>query len=547
VKIQILNSSISNLQSLFFIFKVETMILELHCHTAEHSDCSHVSAAELVQSNFEQGLNGTVLTDHHYLWPLQEIRGLRNRVKVPDHYLILAGQEVETRELGHVLVFGADRSLEPGSSLVDIRTRFPNAAIVWAHPYRDENIPSGKKLLHPLIDGVEIFNSNHTVMENNRGLIHWHHYKFTALSGTDTHSMSYAALYPTLFDHPLTTIQQLAGEIRAGRCRPFFEEIPRAGTSGTGVTEVTLGTGAGKKPHQYIVRSVRNVSTWRSAARTAEIIQEIGRHGFGEGTYRVPKQLGTDQQSLTVIEQGIPGISLFDAIVRGSREESAHYLNLAAAWLARLHNARLHITPADEFLRDEPSRLEYYLSAFYKTGNRHARRAAEIMDTALDLESKLYCGRTDIMVQAHGDYHPRNIFIARDRDDTPSTTFVAAVDFNNSFTMPPAFDVGTFLSQFRNQFYGDKEVLSKVSEELFLKTYLELAEDLDSDFLFQVELFRARTALSICYHLIKVGLGESENLWRVLLEAGRILTHLEVGRTGTPRLIERPDKKQRSA
>lgn len=43
------------------------MILEMHCHTAEHSACSQVSAAEIVQHNFDIGLHGTVLTDHHYL------------------------------------------------------------------------------------------------------------------------------------------------------------------------------------------------------------------------------------------------------------------------------------------------------------------------------------------------------------------------------------------------------------------------------------------------------------------------------------------------
>lgn len=133
------------------------------------------------------------------------------------------------------------------------------------------------------------------------------------------------------------------------------------------------------------------------------------------------------------------------------------------------------------------------------------------------------------MVQGHGDYHPKNIFIGRDRDtDEPSSSFIAAIDFNSSYTMPPAFDVGTFLAQFRNQFYGNREVLSKVSEETFLRYYLKQAFDVDSNFLSEVSLFRARTTLSICYHLIKVGLGDSENLWRVLVEAEGILTQLSL-------------------
>jgi hypothetical protein len=40
----------------------------------------------------------------------------------------------------------------------------------------------------------------------------------------------------------------------------------------------------------------------------------------------------------------------------------------------------------------------------------------------------------------------------------------------------------------------------------------------------QVEIFRARTNLSIAAYLIKVGMGDSSNLWRVLVEAEQSLT-----------------------
>ncbi|HET6460092.1 MAG TPA: hypothetical protein VFG29_04810, partial [Syntrophales bacterium] len=112
------------------------MILEMHCHTAEHSGCSHVSAAKIVQHNFDIGLQGTVLTDHHYLWPPEAIRELRDKISVPDYYLILSGQEVTTPELGDVLVYGADAPIPNGSSLQSIRKHFQSAAIIWAHPYR---------------------------------------------------------------------------------------------------------------------------------------------------------------------------------------------------------------------------------------------------------------------------------------------------------------------------------------------------------------------------------------------------------------------------
>ena len=502
------------------------MILEMHCHTSEHSGCSRVGAAEVLEHNFNRGLHGTVLTDHHYLWPPKEIEELRRKLKVPDHYVILSGQEVNTPELGDVLVYGADVSIEKGTSLESIRSRFPDAAIVWAHPYRYENNPPRDKLFHPLIDGIEIFSSNHTVAESSRGLRDWHELKFTAIAGTDTHALSYAGLYPTIFDHPISTTTELAREIRAGRCRPFFEEIPRSGTSSTRVTEITVGTGkSGDIREKYVIKKHKDLATWHSAARTAYIMDEIRRHGFEKGRFRVPKPLGDDKESLTIIEQGIKGKPLFDALIESGPGEAVNCLEMAAEWLARLHNCRLQITPPEEFFSNESLRLERYVSAFYRIDHHHTRKAQEIMSKVIETENALYCGHPEKFVQGHGDFHPKNIFIGQDSDD-PSSRFVAAIDFGSSYTVPPAFDVGTFLVQFRNQFYDRREVFAKVSESVFLERYLNETGQSDDDFLLQVELFSARTSLSISYYLIKVGLGASENLWRVLVEAEHHLARL---------------------
>ncbi len=502
------------------------MILEMHCHTSEHSGCSHVSAADVVQHNFDIDLQGTVLTDHHYLWAPEEIEELRSKLKVPRYYLILPGQEVTTPELGDVLIYGADASIEKGTSLEKIRKHFPDAAIIWAHPYRDETIPPRDKLFHPLIDAIEIFSSNHTVAESNRGLRDWHRLKFNAIAGTDTHALSYAGLYPTSFDHPVSSATELAGEIRAGRCRPFFKEIPRAGSSSTEVTEITIGTGTrGDIRERYVIKKHRDLPAWRSAAWRSQVMDEIRRHGFEKGKFRVPKSLGNDQESLTTIEEGITGKTLFDKLVETGPQEAKNHLEMAAEWLARLHNCRLQITPPEEFFLNERRRLELYISAFYRTGHRHTRKAQEIMDKVFEFETSLYGNRPEKLIQGHGDFHPKNIFIGQDSDD-PSSRFIAAIDFGGSYAMPPAFDVGTFLAQFRNQFYDRQEVLDKVSENIFLRKYLNEASQLDDDFLRQVEIFRARTSLSISYYLIKLKLGESENLWRVLVEAEHHLAGL---------------------
>jgi len=41
-----------------------------------------------------------------------------------------------------------------------------------------------------------------------------------------------------------------------------------------------------------------------------------------------------------------------------------------------------------------------------------------------------------------------------------------------------------------------------------------------------VELFRARANLSIASFLIRVGMGDSEDLWRVLVEAEQSLSQI---------------------
>ena len=186
------------------------MIVEMHCHTAEHSACSHVSAAELVRKAYQVGIQAITLTDHHYKWSEEELDELRKQAGVPSYFKIFSGQEVTTKDYGDILLYGADKIYEKLKyTLAEIREENPGAAIIWAHPYRNKKIPEPEKLLNPLIDGVEIFSSNYTIKEASCALKHWHEYKFTAIGGTDTHAYSYTGSYPTIFDHPVNSIEEL--------------------------------------------------------------------------------------------------------------------------------------------------------------------------------------------------------------------------------------------------------------------------------------------------------------------------------------------------
>ncbi|MHC1697031.1 MAG: phosphotransferase [Geobacteraceae bacterium] len=496
----------------------------MHSHTAEHSRCSSIPAAELVRQAFAKGLQGIVFTDHHYLWSDEELLHVRRAGAVPDHFLILSGQEVATPELGDVIVYGAGEQFSPGITLEEIRKNSPEAALVWAHPYRKGREPDDAALLLPTLHGVEIFSSNHSVRENSRGLRDWHRLRFTAIGGTDTHGNGYAGLYPTHFDHPIDSIRGLAAEIRKGRCRPFLKEIPRAG-AGSLVTEVTIGAkGLDEVRERIIIRNITSQHKWDAADRAFHIEEQLARQGFASGPYRVPVPIDQDHDSKTLIEQGIRGKSLFDKILSASRDDSLRYVRMAAHWLAKLHACRLTLTPAGEFLAREPDRLGKYLERFTAINHPHARRAEEILNTIQKEEVRCYADNPEHLVQGHGDFHPKNILIGQDVQENRDTLFVAAIDFESSLRLPTAFDVGCFLAQFRNQFFHREDIIRDFPEMLFLTAYQEAIGDSENNFSRQVELFRARANMSIAAYLIKLGLGDSSDLWRVLLEAEKALT-----------------------
>jgi len=499
------------------------MLIEMHSHTREYSRCSTVAAADLVRQVFAKGLQGIVFTDHHHLWEERELREVRRNSAVPDHFLVMTGQEVRTPELGDVLVYGANATIQRGTSIEQIRANFPMAGLVWAHPYRNGRQPADATLLLRLLDGVEIFSSNHSVRENSRALRDWHRLRFTAIGGTDTHGTGYAGIYPTLFDHPIKNIAELSAEIRHGRCRPFLKEIPRSGANSQ-VTEVTIGAkGMDEVRERFIIRTISSARKWQAAERAFHITEAIARHGFADGMYRVPLPIDEDHASLTLIEQGVRGKPLFDKLLTASREDGRLYMQMAARWLARLHACRLRITPAEEFALKENERLAKYLERFTSVSHPHTRRAEEILSAIHNEEIRRYNDNPDGLVQGHGDFHPKNIIVGQDSQENRDTLFVAAIDFESSLRLPPAFDVGCFLAQFRNQFFSHGEILASFPEELFVDAYREAMDELDDDFPRQVELFRARTNMSIAAYLIKLGLGGSPDLWRVLVEAEQAL------------------------
>ncbi|HWI40508.1 MAG TPA: phosphotransferase, partial [Verrucomicrobiae bacterium] len=497
------------------------MLIEMHSHTSEHSGCSVVAAADLLRQVHARRLDGIVLTDHHYLWSAAELAELVARAGVPLTFPVMAAQEVTTPELGDLLVYGADRSIAAGTPLAEIRERWPEAALVWAHPYRNGAVPQAEQLRHPLLDGVEIINSNQTARENRKGLEDWHLLRFTALGGSDTHAAGYAGIYPTQFLHPVRDVHELAREVRAGRCRPYLKEISRYGENTT-VTEVTFGISGPSGSSPLIVKTAEKPEKWRAAHRAYRIMREIHAAGFDGGTYRIPRPVDEDLAAHAVIEESVQGRSLHELLAEGGPED--RLLRLAGGWLARLHAARLVVTPPGMFLPVEEKRLARYVEYFREARHRHTPKAAALCGQLAEEERLLVEEGRPLMVQGHGDFHPKNLILGSDGGE-----YIAAIDFDSSYAQPRAFDVGYFLTQLRNQLPAEEGVWRR-RRGVFLEAYLAGCGVLEEDFAAQVELFRARTGANIASFLVWIGQGESPEVWRILVEAEQSLAVWQAAR-----------------
>lgn len=499
------------------------MLIEMHAHTSRHSACSRVDPARLVERVRMKGLQGLVITEHEYLWSDPEIEELREKTGVDESFVLLAAQEVST-DIGHVLVYGAGRSITGTHPLRELRKRYPRAALVWAHPLRKGRAPKTSRLLSPDLDAIEIFNNNHTPRGNYHGLMLWHRHKFTAISGSDTHAVETAGTLPTLFDHPVRDMEGLVEELKQGRCRPLYKEIPKPG-SNTLVEEISLGAKGGDESRQrIIVKRPKASGRWEALKQSSEVLRSIRDHGFAAGPFRVPTVMDIDEKDRIVIEEGQRGKSLFDLLTRVGRDVGGEYFRASALWLARLHISGVRLGLVEKTIRREHHRFEAYQRAFEESASPWLNRARTLIDAARGFEDDLLANSRREFVLVHGDYHPKNIIIGQELMQDIGTLYVSVVDFGSVLEFHPAFDVGYFISQFQSQLRDYPGVIENYPVEDFVRTWLGASGRHDSPgFRRALTLFRIRANLSIASYLIHLGMGESRNMEEIMARSMALL------------------------
>jgi predicted metal-dependent phosphoesterase TrpH len=206
------------------------MILDLHLHS-EASDDSRAPIEAylklLQRKRDERPLDGIVLTEHRQFDPDRDFRALEDQYGI----LILNAAEVET-DYGHVLVYGVNRDILARFDFTNVRLPAQEViSEVWrmggvalpCHPGRPNVGLCAHYETKPVLEGivaVEALNGGSKKGEDARvrDLMATHGY--AGFGGSDSHLVSFVGMCATEFDREIRTIDDLVGELRAGRCRP---------------------------------------------------------------------------------------------------------------------------------------------------------------------------------------------------------------------------------------------------------------------------------------------------------------------------------------
>lgn len=163
---------------------------EMHLHTAEGSDCAKAFGADYAEIYKSLGYDGIVVTDHFYRgntrpdrnlpWEdfvRQYAKGYYNLKEAAKGELdVFFGVEELFENRDEFLIYGLDpewyishpelRGADRDTFITTVRSH--GAYVIQAHPYRHRDYFKKKEVhIFPnLVEGIEVFNSSNTKLEN---------------------------------------------------------------------------------------------------------------------------------------------------------------------------------------------------------------------------------------------------------------------------------------------------------------------------------------------------------------------------------------------
>ena len=201
------------------------MVIDLHVHTNRLSTDSSLAPETAIQQAKQRGLDGFCITEHDRMWPLEEIKRLREKWD----FLVLRGVELETVE-GHMLVFGLCEDVEEFLRASELRQRVDavGGVMIAAHPFKGFRVfgisqlmltveQAAKRPIFHLVDAIEVYSGKSTDNENNFAIQVSEKLSIGGTGGSDAHSPEEIGCCATFFENNIGNEAELVTELKAGR------------------------------------------------------------------------------------------------------------------------------------------------------------------------------------------------------------------------------------------------------------------------------------------------------------------------------------------
>lgn len=201
-------------------------LVDIHCHTREHSYDGKASAVEVVTGLRRQGFSGVVFTDHNYVWPPDELEELRAQANLPTDFLLLSGQEVRTSVkgliAGDLLVYGPARALPDGTEATEIFEEVEDCGGFCIAPHPAVPLIGFAPHVSAFpVAALEVWNGRHGEKANAAARALAEEAGLPAIGGSDTHRIEDIGGGGTMLPRVPTSLEELQLMIRSREARPW--------------------------------------------------------------------------------------------------------------------------------------------------------------------------------------------------------------------------------------------------------------------------------------------------------------------------------------
>ncbi len=199
------------------------MLIDMHVHTSRYSACGKSTPDEMVAQAELVGLNALVFTEHHVIWPQDELLELQAR---HPRIKLFTGIEIETREGEDLLVYEAAedsrfyRRMPAGEAAEAAHAC--GGFVTLAHPFRYR--PTIAPGFEQFIDGIEVLSIH--ILNYGRDLAQEYADSHTIipLAASDAHNVQALGLYAMEIAQDVAVMAELIAALRQRRYSLYSDQ-----------------------------------------------------------------------------------------------------------------------------------------------------------------------------------------------------------------------------------------------------------------------------------------------------------------------------------